>query len=74
MSSSRHYHCPAHRRILHGQGKHTKLASAATTMAISGGAVWPSVVYAVVKASLSRSYVDQQGTRSVRLLRAGEIV
>jgi hypothetical protein len=33
--------------ILRGQGKHTTLASAATTMAISGGAVWPSVVYAV---------------------------
>jgi fucose permease len=34
--------------ILRGQGKHTKLASAATTMAISGGAVWPSVVYGVM--------------------------
>lgn len=32
---------------LRGQGKHTKLAATAVTMSISGGAVWPSVVYAV---------------------------
>lgn len=32
---------------LRGQGKHTKFATTAITMAISGGAVWPSVSYAV---------------------------
>lgn len=33
--------------ILRGQGKHTKLAATGTTMAIIGGSIWPSVVYAV---------------------------
>ena len=32
---------------LRGQGKHTKLASTAITMAMSGGAIWPSVTYGV---------------------------
>lgn len=31
---------------LRNQGRHTKLASALLTMAISGGAVWPGVTYA----------------------------
>lgn len=33
---------------LRNQGRHTKLASSALTMAISGGAVWPSVAYGVI--------------------------
>jgi hypothetical protein len=33
---------------LRNQGRHTKLASSLLTMAISGGAVWPSVTYGVV--------------------------
>jgi fucose permease len=33
---------------LRNQGRHTKLASSLLTMAISGGAVWPSVAYGVV--------------------------
>jgi fucose permease len=33
--------------VLRGQGKHTKFAATGITMAISGGATWPSVVYAV---------------------------
>lgn len=33
--------------VLRGQGKYTKLASTGITMAIVGGAIWPSVVYAV---------------------------
>lgn len=33
--------------ILRNQGKHTKFAATVTTMAICGGAIWPSVVYAV---------------------------
>lgn len=32
---------------LRGQGKHTKFATTVVTMAVSGGAVWPSVVYAI---------------------------
>ena len=32
---------------LRGQGKHTKFASTVVTMAISGGAIWPSVTYGV---------------------------
>jgi fucose permease len=32
---------------LRGQGRHTKFAAAAVTMAISGGAVWPAVIYAI---------------------------
>jgi fucose permease len=43
--------------ILRGQGKHTKFASAATTMAISGGALWPSVVYAVERYSSNNGLV-----------------
>jgi fucose permease len=33
---------------IRNQGRHTKLASSLLTMAISGGAVWPSVAYGVV--------------------------
>jgi fucose permease len=33
--------------ILRGQGRHTKFAAAAVTMAISGGAVWPAVIYGI---------------------------
>jgi fucose permease len=33
--------------ILRGQGKNTKFAAAAMTMAISGFALWPSVVYGI---------------------------
>jgi fucose permease len=32
---------------LRGQGRHTKFAAAAVTMAISGGAVWPAAIYAI---------------------------
>jgi fucose permease len=34
---------------LRGQGRHTKMASAALTMAISGGSIWPSAVYGINK-------------------------
>lgn len=33
---------------LRNQGRHTKLASSALTMAISGGAAWPSVAYGII--------------------------
>jgi hypothetical protein len=33
--------------ILRGQGKHTKVAAAATTTTISGFALWTSVVYGI---------------------------
>ncbi|RSH80818.1 hypothetical protein EHS25_006987 [Saitozyma podzolica] len=41
--------------ILRGQGKHTKFASTATTMAISGGAVWPSVAYGIDREHMGNS-------------------
>ncbi|RSH89940.1 hypothetical protein EHS25_001926 [Saitozyma podzolica] len=41
--------------ILRGQGKHTKFAAAATTTAIFGFALWPSVVYGVQQQHLTFS-------------------
>lgn len=48
---------------LRNQGRYTKLASSALTMAISGGAAWPSVAYGVVTLNPTPSGYSRKSIR-----------